>query len=304
MGGHGGKQVHTVLRALGGEVAAQTPPRILARAGRQRRQTAHRPARQRRVPRLFIQIEQLGGRSAIDRTALALGRLAPRLIGVLRQIPALGAGFFGQMVDKHRRIIGEKVEQGVQPFIEQRKPVLDALTTRALADGGIHGLVARRAEQIQIVGAETGNRRLIDQDFRHRRQADRAQLAAGTLGFGIKGADRFQLAAEHVQTHRLVKARRKDVDHPAAYSVFPAFMHRGGAAIAIGRHIGFQRVGIEVLTDLGFKARDRHRLERRHPLGAGRDGGHHQQWRLVRRIAQGQSRQRRHALRRNRRRGA
>ncbi|MNR46436.1 hypothetical protein D3C85_1653970 [compost metagenome] len=74
--------------------------------------------------------------------------------------------------------------------------MLQPLTTRALANGGVHGLIARRAEQVQVAGAEARNRLGVEQHLGHRQERDLLQLLGRPLGLGIKGADRFQLGPE------------------------------------------------------------------------------------------------------------
>ncbi len=146
--GHGGEQVDAVLRPFGGEAAAQTAARVLARTGGQRRQTSHGAARQRAVPVAIVQIEPRGRQGAIGGPALAARRLLARLIGVDGQVPALCARLFRLAVEEDRRRGRQIVEQRIQPVVEEGQPVLDALTARALADGGVHRLVAGRAEQV------------------------------------------------------------------------------------------------------------------------------------------------------------
>ncbi|MNH88446.1 hypothetical protein D3C73_409550 [compost metagenome] len=152
--GHSCEQVDAVLRPLGGEAAAQTAARVLARLGGQRRQAAHGAARQGAVPVAVVHIQPFGRQGAIGGPALALRRLLARLIGVDGQVPALVARLLRLAVEEDRRGVRQIVEQRVQPVVEQRQPVLHALTARPLADGGVHRLVARRAEQVQIAAAE------------------------------------------------------------------------------------------------------------------------------------------------------
>jgi hypothetical protein len=156
---------------------------------------------------------------------LRLGRLGPRLIGVDDQIPPLGPRAFGLIVQKDLRLIRQIVEQAVQAFVEQRQPLLHPLTPRALADGRIQGIVARRPEQLQIAGAEARYGVSIQQGLRHGRQRHGRHLPGRALGLRVEGADRFQFRPEHVQPHRLLEARRIDVHHPAPHRELAPLRH-------------------------------------------------------------------------------
>ncbi|MNE18038.1 hypothetical protein D3C80_1110430 [compost metagenome] len=178
--------------------------------------------------------------------------------------------------------------------------MLDALTARAFADGGVHRLVARRAEQVQIAAAETRDGLRVQQHLGHRRQGDGLQLARRALRLRVEGPDRFQFRSEHIEAYRLLEARGEDVDHPAAHGVFAALRHGGGAHIAVGRNVPLQGVRIEVGADLGREPRAGHGPARRRALGGGRDGGDDQQRGPVRRVARRQPGQSRHTLGRDR----
>ncbi|MNS48468.1 hypothetical protein D3C72_810420 [compost metagenome] len=298
--GHGGEQIDAVLRTFSREAAAQTPAGVLTRSRRQRRQAAHGATGQGAVPLAFVQIEAARRRGAIGRAALALGGFLARLIGVGRQAPAFGAGLLHLAVEEDRGRIGQEVEQGVEPAVEERQPVLQPLAACALADGGVHGFVARRAEQVQVAATEPRDALGVQQNFRHWQQGDLLQLLGRALGFGVKGADGFQLRPEQVQTHRLVKAGRENVDDAAADGVFATFRHGRGPHIAVGRDVAFQRRRIQIAADAGLEAGPGDGLTRRRALGDGGDGGDDQQGFGVRRIALRQPCQGRHALGRDR----
>ena len=52
-----------------------------------------------------------------------------------------------------------------------------ALTPRTFADGDVQGIVSRRAEQVQVAGAETADGLRIEKGLRHRCKGDLAPLA-------------------------------------------------------------------------------------------------------------------------------
>ena len=233
---HGLEQIDAVLRPLGREAAAQPAACILARAA-ERRQPPHPAARQRAVPVALAQIQPFGRQGAIGRPALAHRGVPPGLIGVAGQVPALAPGRFDLIVEEQAGIVGQIVEQRLQPVVEQRQPVLHALPPRALADGRIERIVARRAEQAEIAGPEPRDAVGVQQGLGHGSQMHFAKLAGRALGRRVEGADRLQLGPEHVQPHRLLEARREDIDHPATHSELAFFRHRRGAHIAVGREI-------------------------------------------------------------------
>ena len=306
MARHGLEQVDAVLGPLGRKAAPQPPAGILTRSV-EGRHPPHPSARQRAVPLGFVEVEPLGRKGAIRRTAavasfLGHRRVAPRLIGVARQGPALGPRRLDLVVQEHPGVVRQIVEQRLQPVVEQRQPVLHALPPRAFADGRVERIIARRPEQAQIAGAEPRNTLGVQQDLRHRGQGHRATLAGRALGRRIEGADRFQLRTEHVQPHRLLEARRIDVDDAAPHRELAAFRHRRGPHIAVGREIPLQGRRIEVQPDGGLEPGPVGHLTRRSPLDDRTHRGHHQGRSPVSGRTLRQDRQRRHPLGRHRRR--
>ena len=303
VGGDSFEQIDAVLRPFGREGSAQPSARVLA-AVREGREPPHRPARQRLIPVARVHIELLRRQGAIgDCAPLRFRRLRARLIGVGDQVPTLATRRLDLIVQKHLRLIRQIVEQGVQAVVEQRQPLLHALTPRALADRRIQRIVSRRPEQVQVSGAEARNGGGVQQGLRHRRQRHGLHLPRRTLCLGIKGADRFQFGAKHIQPHRLGEAGRIDVHHPAAHGELPAFRNGGGADIAVGGEIPLQRLNIQVAADLGLETGLKGHGPGRRALHGCRNRRDDQHRRVVR-LALRQPRQGRHPLRRNARRGA
>ena len=300
MARHGLEQIDAVLRALGGEVPSQPATGILA-GPVEGRQPPHPAAGQGVVPVAFTQIQPLRRQGPIRCPALAHGRVAPGLICVPGEVPALGPRRLHLIVEEQPRIVRQIVEQGLQPVVEQRQPVFHALPPRALADRGVERIVARRPEQAQIAGAETRDAVGVQQGLGHRCQMHLAALTGRTLGGRVEGSDRLQLGAEHVQPHRLLKAGGIDVDDPAAHGELALLRHGRGPHIAVGCEIPLQCRRIEIKSDRGLETGPVGDLAWRCPLHGRADGGYDQHRLAVARRALRQSRQGRHPLRRNRR---
>ena len=287
MGRHRLEQVDAVLRPLGRKGPTQSAARILA-AARERRKPPHGATRQGLVPVAGVQIQRPGRKRPIGRRMaptlafLSLGGLCPPFIGVGDQVPPLGPRALSLIVQEDLGLVRQIVEQRIQRLVEQRQPLLHALTPRALADGRIQGIVARRPEQLQIAGTEARDRIRVQQGLRHGRQRHRRHLAGRSLCLGIEGADRFQLGPEHVQPHRLLEARRIDIHHPAPHRELAALRHGRGPDIAVGGEIPLQRLDIEIAANLRLEpGLGRHRLRRR-PLHGRTDGRDHQNRRVAR----------------------
>ena len=136
--------------------------------------------------------------------------------------------------------------------------MLGAGIARAPADRGIERIVDRiAAEGCGVFLAEAANGLFGQDHFAHRRQRDGFQRARGALAIGIKGADRFQLAAEKIKAQRGFGAGGKQVDQPAAYGKFAAFAHGGDAQIAVIGGPGDQLFAVDNAPGGG---RERHGL--------------------------------------------
>ncbi len=301
MGGNRLEQIDAVLGTLGGERPAQPPTRIISGAA-QGAELDDVAMRQRRGPVPGGQVQGIG-RQGVAATGAASGstpgRLAPRFKGVHRQVPTLAAGLIGLAVQIDDGVGRQIVEQRLQLRVEQRQPVLQTLTTRALTDGGVEGIIARRPEALEIAGAEARYGLGIQQGLGHRGQLHGGQLAGRALGGRIEGADRLQLLPEHVEAYRLVETGRIDVDHPAPNGIFAALGHGRGADIAIGGEIGLESRRIEVTANMGLESGRGRYGARWRPLHGGAHGGDNQA-RSPGRTAPGQQAERRHALRRDR----
>ena len=297
--GGGLEQVDAVLGPFGGKGAAELGAHVddAGAVALERREPAVGALRDPHRDLVAGQIQRLRRQRTIGGLAVGGG---PGVVGVGDHRQPLGFRLLDQVVDPDQRLVRQIVEQGLHPLVEQRQPVLHARPATALADGGIEGVLARRAEGGDIALAEAADGLGIDQRLADRQQVDFLQLPGRTLGLGVEAADALQRVAEQVQPHRLLGRRREDVDHPAANGELAALGHRRGAGIAVDREIALQVGDLHLLAGPGAVAGAGHDLARRHPLqrgGRGRD----QQGRLLRVQPARQPRQGRHPVRRDRR---
>ena len=216
------------------------------------------------------------------------------IIGDLRQ--ALVRGFFGERLDgdRARRDI---IEQRLHARMEQRQPMFHAGVAAALAHRFVEHVVgAGRAERRYIAGAEQPDGVASELELRHRHQIERAPLSIGALSLRIETPDRFQRVAEKIEPHRLIHARREQIDDAAAHRVIAGLAHSCRP---------IEAVEVEPLGDTGHRQhvarRSRERLlgdefARRHALQHRIDGGE-QHRRVIAALYAREPRQRHHPLR-------
>ncbi len=170
--------------------------------------------------------------------AIAAGRLAGSIcarsviVGNVAQ-PLLG-GPQGAAVDQHQVVAAEVVEQGAQPLLEQRQPVLHPRQPPPVA----HRLIERiaggiGAEQLAVAAAETLDAVLVEQRLAGREQQMFAHAAGGTLGIGIEQAQRLELVAKKIEPQARFQPRGVNVEDRAAHREFAGIGHRIGARIAL-----------------------------------------------------------------------
>ena len=95
--------------------------------------------------------------------------------------------------------------------------MLVALMLSPGADRGVEGIVVTRgAEMLAVAGAEALDRRVVEDDLADRRELDPLHVLGGALGLGVEAARALDHVAEEVDPHRTARARRIEVDEPAA----------------------------------------------------------------------------------------
>jgi len=252
-----------------------------------------------RLPACVIEVEQPRRTGLVDGIYPALGghRLAPRVILVGDAVPARQPRR-RELVVEHHAGVGQVVEQGFKPLVEERQPVLRALMLTARAHRLIERIVRRaRAELDAVILPEPGDRGLVEDHLRNRGQLDHAEVFRGPLGHRIEAARPVEHIAEQIEPHRPGLARRVDVDDPAAHRKIAGLHHRGGLRKPHAHEKGFQRALVDPGVDPRGEARLAQHLARRHTLGCGRQGG--EQDEALRRHAVGEGRERGHPGGRN-----
>ena len=165
------------------------------------RELNDRPQAQRRAPFGLAEIELIRPHRAIDRRAGARGRgdVAPRPIEIGDRVEPMAANLVGLMIERDAGA-GQIVEQGFEPLVIERQPVLHADIAPPGADRFIKRVVgAGGAELLAITLAKPVHRLIVEQDF-----ADRAQhrLALGpgrALAQRVEAAHAFERVAKEIE---------------------------------------------------------------------------------------------------------
>ena len=147
--GHGLEQIDAVLRPFGGEVSALTRAQIdnpRARFELERGEGARLAHGDGEFPVFPGDIEPLRRQGAIEDALAPLRRFLARLIGVGDHGQTLVARLDRQMVIQDQGLRPQKIEQGLQPLVEQRQIMLHPALAPALADRRIEGIIPRRAK--------------------------------------------------------------------------------------------------------------------------------------------------------------
>src|SRR5579871_2326720 len=155
--------------------------------------------------------------------------------------------------------------------------MLHALVLAARADRFVQKIVGTGGTECRNVsGAKTADRFQIERRFARGKKLDRIGAIRSKLGPGVESTDRIEGAAEEIETERIVRSRRPEVDDAAAESEIAGLAHRTGARIAVLDEKTCQRPVFEDLTRTGYKARAANGFARRNALQKRMDGcGHH-----------------------------
>jgi hypothetical protein len=278
--GGGLEQVDAVALAFGREAAALACAHVddrLALGLLEGREAPRGAGGQLGLPFVLGQVELVGLQGVVVDLAVGLGA---GVVGVGDHRHPLITRLAAQVIQADHRIGRQVVEQGRQARIKERQPVLHAGAARAFRHGGVERVIARRAEVLEVTGAETADGGLVQQGLAHRQQAHVLELAGRALGFGIEATDGFQGVAEQVQAHRLLGRRREDVDHPAADGELALLRNGGGARVSVDGEVALEVVDIHAVADAGGIAGLADHVARRHALQEGGNRGHQQHRRL------------------------
>ncbi len=237
---------------------------------------------QRLLPFRLVEIEAVGTQRPVDRGAGPRrgGDIAPRAVEVGDRVEPMGANLVRLMIERDPGI-GQIVEQGFQPLVIERQPMLHADIAAPGADRFVERVVgAGGAELLAVALAETMDRRVVEQHL-----ADRAQhhftLAAGrALAQRVEAAHAFERVAEEIEAQRLGRPRRVEIDDPAAHRELAGLAHRVGADVAIVAEEALQPVEPDPPPRPQGQHPSVEQLTRRHPLDQRVDRGQYHQRRF------------------------
>ena len=222
------------------------------------------------------QIERLRRERPVAARLLGLRALAVLVIIGDRLEPRLERAGIAAVADD-QVVVGEMVEQGRQPLLEQGQPMVDAGDPPPVRHRLVERIAGRGgAEQFAIGRAEALDAVLVEQGLGGGQQGEAVDPVDAALGGGIEAAHALDLVAEEIEPQRLLLAGGKQVDEAAAHRELAGIAHRLGAAIAIGLEQGREPVEVDPLAgrEPGDELADAERRQR--PLRRGVDGGDEQ----------------------------
>ncbi len=272
------EEVDVLKLALGREVAPDAAARIQdAGAGRLRQgDKLHHPMPgDRGLPSGIVKIEEPRRTGLVDRIepVLALHRLAAGVILVLDPLPPRQPRR-GQLVVEHHGRAGKIVEERLEPFVEEGQPMLHPGMLAPGAHGFVERIVgARRAELDAVVLPEAGDRGLVEDHLRHRRELHHGKLLGRPLRRRIEAPRAVQDVAEKVEPDRAALPRRVDVDDAAAHRVVAGLGHRRGLRETHADEEVAQGAFVHAVADAGGEGGGLQHRARRQPLGRGVERG-------------------------------
>ena len=174
------------------------------------------------------------------------------------------------------------VEQGLEPLLEQRQPMLHARHSAAFGQRLVQRILGRgRAELLAIARAEALDAVLVEQRLGRRHQGERLGLVGRALVGRVEAAQAIDLVAEEIEPQRQLLACREHVDERSAHRIFAMLGDRVGALVAERVQLLDQRFAFDPLA-LDDPARQLANPERRQQALRRRARRRDQQLRLVR----------------------
>ena len=140
------------------------------------------------------------------------------------------------------------VEQGREPFFEQRQPMVHARLSPSVADRLIQRIARRLpAEQVAIRRTEALDRRFVEQGFGCGEQLQRLGGAEAALVGGVEAANALDLVAEEIDAQARLFARGKQVEDAAAHCELALVGDGVDAAEAVRDEQFGERVAVDPL---------------------------------------------------------
>ncbi len=227
-------------------------------------------------PSVARKVERIGLDRAIAAGVARLGALAIGEIVGDRLEARIGRARIAR-VAQHQRVAGQVIEQGLQPLLEQRQPMLHARQPSPVADRLVERIARRSgAEALAVARAEAADAVLVEQRLARGEQGEALDAAGGALVAGIEGAHALDLVAEEIEPQRLLGSAREEIDEPAAHRELARIADRVDADISVRLELRRQPVERDALA----RREPRHELAdaegRERALGGGVDGGEEQ----------------------------
>jgi hypothetical protein len=241
------EEVGALGLALGREIAARAPARV-DHAGAERLGQRHELA-DRTAGKRGVATPPRRGRGG--RAGSACRALAPRVFAPIASTraaycspsvhPSGGAGGVEAVVEGDGRA-RQVVEDRLEPVVEQRQPVLEALVLAPRRDRLVERIVlSARAEALAVGAAKAGDGVLVEDHLGHRRELDPGHRLGRALGLRVEPARRVEHVAEEVEPYGKLGSRREDVDEPAADREIAGLGHRRRLREAHPREIARRR---------------------------------------------------------------
>ena len=191
-------------------------------------------------------------------------------------LEALGARVVIERIEGDDRV-RQIVEQGLEPLMEQRQPMLHALMLAPCGDRLVKLVLGRRrAEQLDIAGAEAFADLRIERGLAHRQEVQGFDARERPLALGIEGPDRFERVAEEIEPDGIA-SWREQVEDAAADRILPRIGHRACAGIARGLQALDEASHAHHVAGREPEARCGDERAGRHALQHGVDGRQHDQ---------------------------
>src|SRR5215510_11231005 len=136
---------------------------------------------------------------------------------------------FGEMLKRDGRP-REKIEQGLEPVVKQRQPMLHAGIASAFAHRLIKQVIRRgRAELGNVTSAKAADGVGDQLKLRDWHKVDAPQLFRTALSLRVENFYCLKRVAEKIEANRHVHAGRIKVEDAAAHGIFSRLTHSRSA---------------------------------------------------------------------------
>ncbi len=149
------------------------------------------------------------------------------------------------------------VEQGGQPVLEQREPMLHPRLPATFADRLVERVLRRiGTEHFAIAGSEPPDAVLVEQGFARREQQVAVHGTHGQLCVGVENAQAFQLVAEEIEPQPALEPAGIDIEDRSSHGEFAGVDDGVGAVVTLP----LEQAGQAVMADLDARFEFAHRF--------------------------------------------